>query len=180
MMKLKLMVASLIVLTTVISPFSVSASEAEYDPVNTSGEVLCLPGSFYQPKSDCSLLGPSAYLYRMADLGVTFPLHSVAGKVPDPSLTYVDVRYGEVVRQNASVYASLEDAVKKGKVVRKIDSPYSFISYRDEAVVDGKRYYMVDFGGWMTANDISRIGTPSLFQGKAFSQTPERSFGWIS
>jgi hypothetical protein len=32
----------------------------------------------------------------------------------------------------------------------------------------------------MTANDISRIGTPSLFQGKAFTNTPERSFGWIT
>ena len=180
MNKLNILVASFIVLTTVISPFSVSAGEAENRPVNTSGEVLCLPGSFHQPKSDCSLLGPSAYISRMADFGVTFPLQSVAGKVPDSSLTYVDIRYGEVVRQNAPVYASLEDAVKKGEVVRKIDSPYSFISYTDDAVVDGKRFYMVDFGGWMTANDISRIGTPSLFQGKAFRQTPERSFGWIS
>jgi hypothetical protein len=116
----------------------------------------------------------------MADLGLTFPLQSGSGQVPDPSLTYVDIRYGEVIRQNARVYASLEDAVKKGQVIKKIDSPYSFISYTDEAVVDGKRYYMVEYGGWMTANDISRIGTPSLFQGKQFTKTPERSFGWIS
>jgi hypothetical protein len=111
---------------------------------------------------------------------LTFPIQSVSGQIPDPSLTYVNIRYGEVVRQNAPVYASLEDAVKKKNVVKKIDSPYSFISYTDEAVVDGKRYYMVEFGGWMTANDISRIGTPSLFQGRQFSTTPERSFGWIS
>jgi hypothetical protein len=116
----------------------------------------------------------------MADLGVTFPLQNVPGQNPDPSLTQVNIRYGEVVRQNARVYASLEDAVKKGQVVRKIDSPYSFISYVDEAVVEGKRYYMVDYGGWMTANDISRIGTPSLFQGLALSTTPERTFGWVS
>jgi hypothetical protein len=180
MVNIKILVASIIVIATLISPLSVSASMVEYVAVKTSGEVLCLPGSFYQTTSDCSLLGPSAYLARMADLGLTFPLRSVAGKMPDPSLTYVDIRYGEVVRQNAPVYASLEDAVKKGKVIRKIDSAYSFISYTDEAVVDGKRYYMVDFGGWMTANDISRIGTPSLFQGMAFNHTPERSFGWIS
>jgi hypothetical protein len=116
----------------------------------------------------------------MSGMGLTFPLQSVSGQLPDPSLTYVNIRYGEVVRQNAPVYASLEDAVKKKNVVKKIDSPYSFISYTDEAVVEGKRYYMVEFGGWMTANDISRIGTPSLFQGKQFSKTPERSFGWIS
>jgi len=116
----------------------------------------------------------------MAEMGVTFPLRSVPGQVPDPSLTFVNIRYGEVVHENARVYASLEDAVKKGEVIKKIDSPYSFISYTDEAVVDGKRYYMVEYGGWMTANDISRIGTPSLFQGLTFSHTPGRPFGWIS
>ncbi|HLE51094.1 MAG TPA: L,D-transpeptidase, partial [Anaerolineales bacterium] len=68
---------------------------------------------------------------------------------------------------------------KKHNVARRIDSPYSFISYTDESVVDGKRYYMIEYGGWMTANDISRIGTPSLFQGLSFNQTPERPVGWI-
>ena len=145
-----------------------------------SGEILCLPSTASLPASDCMDLGPSAYVSRMADLGVTFPLRTDNGSEPDPSLTYVDIRYGEVTRQNAKVYASLDDAVKKGEVVRRVDSPYSFISYNDEAVVDGKRYYMVDYGGWMTANDISRIGTPSLFQGRTFTHTPERSFGWIS
>ncbi len=180
MKKYSLLVASFFLISAVISPFSVSASEGEYDLAKTTGEVLCLPGSFLHPNRDCSLLGPSAYLSRMEELGINFPLRPVAGTELDPSLTYVDIRYGEVVRQNAPVYASLDDAVKKGKVVRKIDSPYSFISYTDEAVVDGKRYYMVDFGGWMTANEISRIGTPSLFQGKAFNHTPDKSFGWIS
>jgi len=180
MLKTILSVASLFLLTLILSPYSVSAGDKYANRVTTSGEVICLPESIHSPTSDCTLLGPSAYLSRLADLGVSFPLQTVSGQVPDPSLTYVNIRYGEVVRQNAPVYASLEDAVKKGKVIRKIDSPFSFISYTDEAVVDEKRYYMVEFGGWMTANDISRIGTPSLFQGKIFSNTPERSFGWIS
>ncbi len=180
MLKTILSVASLFLLTLILSPYSVSAGDKDLNRVTTSGEVICLPESIHSPTSDCTLLGPSAYLSRLADLGVSFPLQTVSGQVPDPSLTYVNIRYGEVVRQNAPVYASLEDAVKKGKVIRKIDSPFSFISYTDEAVVDEKRYYMVEFGGWMTANDISRIGTPSLFQGKIFSNTPERSFGWIS
>jgi hypothetical protein len=180
MKKSRLLVAGFFLITAFVSPISVSASEGGNSFVSTAGEVLCLPGSFHHSGSDCSLLGPSAYISRMEELGITFPLRAVASDDLDPSLTYVDIRYGEVVRQNAPVFASLEDAVKKGEVVRKIDSPYSFISYTDEAVVDGKRYYMVDSGGWMTANDISRIGTPSLFQGQAFNQTPERSFGWIS
>jgi hypothetical protein len=180
MFKSILLVASIILLTFVLSPNSVSADNEALNPGTTSTEVLCLPSSIPSSGTECEMLGPSAYLSRMSNMGVTFPLQSVSGQVPDSSLTYVDIRYGEVVRQNAPVYASLEDAVKKKNVVRKIDSPYSFISYTDEAVVEGKRYYMVDFGGWMTANDISRIGTPSLFQGRLFSNTPERSFGWIS
>lgn len=179
-MKKYLLVAGIISLFVLFSPNQAYAAEEEYGQSTPAGEVLCLPGSVPLSLGDCTLLGPSAYVSRMADLGVSFPLRSVSGQIPDASLTYVDIRYGEVVRQNARVYASLDDAVNKGQVVRKIDSPYSFISYTDEAVVEGNRYYMVDYGGWMTANDISRIGTPALFQGLSFSYTPERPFGWIS
>lgn len=155
-------------------------SSQAMDPLNNSaGEALCLPGQYRIAPEECARFGPTAYQARMAKLGITFPLRPVEGQLPDPSLTYVDIRYGEVVHQNAPVFASLEDAIKKGQIIRRVDSPYSFISYTDEAVVDGKRYYMVDSGGWMTANDISRIGTPSLFQGLAFSKTPSRPFGWI-
>ncbi len=157
-----------------------TVGDSNYDNHPASGEVLCLPGNSQISADFCANLGPAAYISRMADLGITFPLQTSLGSSPDPSLTYIDIRYGEVTRQNAKVYTSLEDAIKNGSVARRIDSPYSFISYYDEAVVDGKRYYMVDYGGWMTANDISRIGTPSLFQGKAFTHTPDRSFGWIS
>jgi hypothetical protein len=47
------------------------------------------------------------------------------------------------VATRTPVFASLEDAIKKHNVARRIDSPYSFISYTDESVIDGKRYYMV-------------------------------------
>ena len=134
MMKSILLVASLLFLSLIASPSSVSASEFEGVLDDIAGEVLCLPGSFISPGGDCTPLGPSAYISRMAEMGVTFPLRSVSGQVPDPSLTFVNIRYGEVVRQNARVYASLDDAVKKGEVIKKIDSPYSFISYTDEAV----------------------------------------------
>jgi hypothetical protein len=158
---------------TIASPGSNSADE------NIAGEVMCLPGRHSEAMEQCSRFGPTAYQAHMAELGITFPLRPVNGQAPDPSLTYVDIRYGEVVHRNAPVYASLEDAVKKGQVVRKVESAYSFISYTDEAVVDGKRFYMVDSGGWMTANDVSRIGTPSLFQGIKLNETPSRPFGWI-
>jgi hypothetical protein len=153
---------------------SEAAEEESY-----SGDLICLPDSFQTSSGDCQLLGPAAYLERMGQLGITFPLQPIRAQAPDPSLTYVDIRYGEVVTPNAPVFASLEDAMKHNTVARRIDSPYSFISYTDEAVVDGRRFYMVEYGGWMTANDISRIGAPSLFQGLNFRQTPALPFGWI-
>jgi hypothetical protein len=174
----------LVPLLYIISMFypikNIEAADLASENTSSPGEILCLPNTFGYTANGCTNLGPSAYISRMADLGLTFPLQIENGTKPDPSLTYVNFRYGEVTRQNAKVYASLDDAIKNGEVVRRVDSPYSFISYSDEAVVDGKRYYMVDFGGWMTANDISRIGTPSLFQGKEYSQTPKHDFGWIT
>jgi hypothetical protein len=164
-------------LPTVVAHGAEERQEAISEPYG--GSVLCRPQRSEILAGNCLVMGPSAYVARMNELGITFPPRPFNGRPPDSSLTYVDYRYGQVVRPNAPVYASLEDALKRGNVIRRIDSPYSFISYQEEAVVDGKRFYMVDYGGWMTANEISRIGSPSLFQGLTFQKTPERSFGWI-
>lgn len=175
----RLLLVTLIVIPALSPTLAVASSGSQDGIPPLAGEVLCLPDGGSNSAGGCAELGPSAYVARMAGMGLRFPIHALPGIKPDPLLTYVDIKYGEVVHQNAPVYASLEDAVKKGQVIRKIDSPYSFISYTEEAVVDGKRFYMIEAGGWMTANDISRIGTPSLFQGLAFRDTPQRPFGWI-
>ena len=178
----------LLLITLVVTSFmlfqysSAAASEEGGNPPEEDyqGAVLCRPERYQKsPNGECFPAGPSAYLQRMADLGMQFPLRPFPGVAPDPTLTFLDIRYGEVVTRNAPVYASLEDAIRKKEVINRIDSSYSFISYIDEAVVDGKRYYMVDYGSWMTANDISRIGAPSYFQGLTFTRSPHRPFGWI-
>ena len=176
-----IIVAGVLLVAGLLAATPARAAEEGQGPVSEpyNGEVLCRPQRSEMPSGDCLMMGPAAYVARMNRLGLTFPPRPFTGQPPDPSLTYVEVRYGQVVRPNAPVYATLEDAIKKGNVIRRIDSPYSFISYTEEAVVDGKRYYMVDYGGWMTANEISRIGSPSLFQGVTFKRTPDRSFGWI-
>lgn len=146
------------------------------------GEVICLPEQYNDSlPDDCVSLGPANYMYRMASVGITFPKRPFSGKLPDPSLTHLDIRYGEVVNINAPVFSSLEAAEKhrKSEVIRRLDSPYSFISYSEEALIDGRRFYMVEYGGWMTANDVSRISSPSNFQGVTFTRTPSRQFGWI-
>jgi hypothetical protein len=170
-----------VLLISLIIPTNTYAEQLEYpgfeEPHN--GSVLCLPDRFQGAVGKCSNLGPNSYLERMENLGVSFPLLQLPGKPPDPSLIYLNVRYGEVVKPNAPVFASLEDAINRDKVVRHIESPLSFISYIDEAVVDSNRYYMIGYGEWMTAVEVSRIGSPSRFQGLSFERTPDRPFGWI-
>ncbi len=144
-------------------------------------DAVCLPGIYLQNPGDCGALGPSQYLKSMAEKGVTFPLTSPPGKKPDFSYTYIDTRYGQVRTLNAPVYGSMEDALanKKNTAIRRIDSSFGYISYAEDAVVNGKRVYQIDPGAWMTANDIVRIGAVPLFQGLEFNQTPERPFGWV-
>jgi lipoprotein-anchoring transpeptidase ErfK/SrfK len=142
---------------------------------------LCLPGIYHSTTGPCSAMGPSSYLTSMAEKGITFPITKVPGEKPDPSLTNIDKHYGLVRTRNAPVYGSMEDALanKKGKAIRRIDSPFTYVSYIDEPVVNGKRVYQIDPGAWMTASDVVRVGAVPLFQGLTFKQTPERPFGWV-
>jgi hypothetical protein len=149
--------------------------------VSVNEGVLCLPGIYTQDPGNCSPLGPSSYMTEMGEMGIVFPLTPPAYRKPDFALTSVDYRYGYVRTPNAPVYASVEDALSGNKKAasRRIDSSFSYISYTDETLIDGKRFYMIDPGAWMTANDVSRIGAVPLFQGLTFKRTPETAFGWI-
>ena len=161
--------------------YAIPAQAAEVTAPLSDPGVLCLPGIYMDTPVNCSPAGPSAYLTRMAKIGIDFPPTPIPAVQPDTSLTYVDVRYGLVNKRNAPVYGSLEDAqkgIRKNKVNR-IDASFSYISYTDEVVVDGKRFYMLEPGEWMTANDIVRIGSVPLFQGLTISRTPDNPFGWI-
>lgn len=143
--------------------------------------VLCLPGVYLDGAAGCAPLGPSVYLNRLAEKGFAFPQAPLPALRPDPALTYVNVRYGLVNKPNAPVYGSLDDALKGNRraAVRRIDAIFSYVSYTDEVVVDGKRFYMIEPGAWMTANDVVRLGSVPLFQGLTFSRTPDRPFGWV-
>jgi hypothetical protein len=142
---------------------------------------ICLPGIYLQDPGDCAPLGPSAYLTQMAQEGVTFPITALPAQKPPFDLTYVNTRYGQVHNLNAPVYGSVEDAMtgNKGKAIQRIDSSFAYISYSEDTVVDGRRFYMIDPGMWMTANDVARLGTVPLFQGLTFQRTPDHQFGWV-
>lgn len=144
-------------------------------------EVLCSPGVYLNPPGDCLLAGPSAYLTELARLGISLPRLPLDYSPIDPSLGEVDVRYGQVVNRNAPVYGSLEDAIKRNKknAVAHLDGKTVYISYTQETEMDGRRFYMIDFNQWMTANDVSRIGVLPRSNGLIFRQTPKNPFGWV-
>jgi len=162
------------------STTEVETSEGVEESPIQRAKVLCLPEVYFDFPSDCSPSGPSAYLTEMAREGVIFPTPPLPAVQPDFSLTYANVAYGQVRTQNAPVYGSIEDALnlKKSNAIEHINSSFSYISYTDETLIDGKRLYMVTPGAWMTAIDVIRVTAPR-FQGLTFSETPLFTFGWV-
>jgi len=67
----------------------------------------------------------------------------------------------------------------KKAAAQRLNGSFVFISYANEQVVDGKRFYEIAPGEWMTANDVSRIGILPRPQGITFSSTPTSAFGWV-
>lgn len=146
-----------------------------------SSTALCMPGVYFSDPGDCLPAGPSKYLTEMAEKGITFPITDLPVSKPDPGLTSINVRYGFVPQRNAPVYGSLDDAqkAKRKNAIKKLDSSFTYISYTDEVVIDGKRFYMIAPGAWMTAADVSRIGVVPQFQGLTFKLPPDNTFGWV-
>jgi lipoprotein-anchoring transpeptidase ErfK/SrfK len=153
---------------------------AEQSVGGSRAKVLCLPGIYTNLVSDCQADGPSTYLTELAQQNVTFPTPPLPGVAPDFNLTYANVAYGQVRKNKAPIYGSIDDAVhaKTKNAVQWINASFSYISYTDETVVDGIRLYMVSPGAWMTANDVIRVTAPR-FQGLTFTETPRLDFGWV-
>lgn len=173
-----------ILITSLISlPQPAIAAEAQ-NPINglkqSHAKVLCLPGEFVLPYSDCVVGGPSAYLFDLAKQHLMIPIRPMPITAPNFDLTYSNVAYGQVRTENAPVYSSIDDALnaKKKNALNRIEASFSYISYTDETVVDGNRFYMVSPGAWMTANDVIRVSAPR-FQGVLLTETPAIPFGWI-
>lgn len=183
-MSRKFLVSLFIVSLLAANPFGVPAATsapAVQSLVSPGGAVvLCLPGIYTSQPGDCVPAGPSQYLTDLAAQGITLPITPLPARLASPDLAQVNVSYGEVVTENAPVYGSLEDAIKRNRrnAVQRLNGDFVFISYTDAVEMDGRRYYMVGPNQWMIAADISRIGVLPRFQGLEFSQTPVNDFGW--
>ncbi len=142
---------------------------------------LCLPGVYtYQP-GDCLPVGPSAYLSRMAEKGITLPLPPLAYSRIDPALGNVDVRYAEVRNLPAPVFSSVDAAVNGNRksAAERLDGSFVYVSYTNEQQAGGKKLYEIRPGAWITGNYISRLGAIPQPHGITFNNTPTTAFGWV-
>jgi len=141
---------------------------------------LCLPGIYLQDPGNCLPAGPSTYLTQLGQRGMSLPLAPLPAMQADPSLAQIDMHYGQIVNNNAPVFATVDDASKgrRQNAIEQINAEFAYIAYKEDMVINGKRFYNTD-KGWMTANDVSRIGALPRFQGLVFSRTPINSFGWV-
>jgi hypothetical protein len=168
-------------ITPTAEPVPAAAPADPGPPALAPAKILCVPGIYLQMVDDCAPAGPSAYLTSMAADGIIFPLRELAYSRPSPDLVNIDTKYGQVHTNNAPVYASLDDAVRgvKKSAASTMNGSFVFISYDNEQVVNGKRYYEISDKQWMTAADVARLGTVPRYQGLTFNSTPERPFGWV-
>jgi len=161
-----------LILAFVLGAVPVSAAAGPSDP-------LCLPSTYAPSASDCQPYGPSDYLSRMRDLGLTFPVSTLPAVEPDSSLTYLPYSYARVSNQPGPVFASIEHAADGDIVKRYIEVGFDYVTYIDVRTFDGKDYYMIAPGEWMRRSDLSVGVAYAQFMGLEFSTTPDRKFGWM-
>ena len=142
-------------------------------------DTLCLPAVYLTPPQDCLPFGPSAYLTRHAQSGITLPAKPLQVVDPDPALTRTPFYYAKVNTPYAPVYSNQADAIAEVNPRRYIEPGLGFISYLDVSVVDGWKYYLIAPGEWMRGADLNAGIATSQFMGVQFLHTPPRKFGWV-
>lgn len=143
------------------------------------GSPLCLPGALSTANAGCLPLGPTAYLNRMAGLGLTFPLRSLPSSEPNSDLANLPYYYAKVTADQGRVYSTIGDAVAGKPVASYIEGGFDYVSYIEVREIDGKKFYLIEPGQWMRGNDLSAGVAYGQFMGLEFSYTPSREFGWI-
>lgn len=174
----------LLVLVGILVALSISAqtAQARFDepPEPYPGIPLCLPDVYLVPQDDCLPLGPSKTLTEMAQMGMSYPQRPLPVVAPPTDLTKnpayiakINIDPTEPVR----LYATLDDAiggVNSGRTIAP-GNGLRYVSYIQEARVDGNSFVMLKSGEWVRASPAES----STFQGVLFTKTPSTGFGWV-
>lgn len=95
---------------------------------------------------------------------------------PDPALATIPVRVARITGGETHIYASLDDAIGGGTVLRTIpDGASRYVAMIDQASSGERTFVRVQSGGWVEATPF--YSWPK-WQGLEFFATPESDFGW--
>jgi len=173
MKKVYLAILASILLSSLMPSVNVTAQGANPGEEPESGAVVCAPGVYLSPSSDCLPLGPSTYITEMAQRGLTFPERALPAVRPDPTLTQLPYYYFKLEDDDVPVLSG-----PGGDSVGQSFLPgFVYVSYTDRVDTGHGIYYMLQDGGWIPGKG-SRIGEYSTFQGLQFKSTPHNAFAW--
>lgn len=137
---------------------------------------LCMPGYYPKDPGDCLPLGPSQTIKNLREQGFTYPLAGLPAHKPDPALATIPVRVARITGGETHIYASLDDAIGGGTVLRTIpDGASRYVAMIDQASSGERTFVRVQSGGWVEATPF--YSWPK-WQGLEFFATPESDFGW--
>ena len=88
----------------------------------------------------------------------------------------IPLTYAWVITANVPVYANPGDATP----VRDLGAGFLYVSLSNATpvVVGDQKYYQINPGEYVNANDI-RLIRPSAFQGITLTAAPDKPFGWL-
>ncbi len=166
------------------NPISAHAQEAvQADENSQPRKTLCLPGIYLSNPGNCSPLGPSDYLARLARQGIFLPLRPLEASPVDPQLAYIPYQYAQMKSGAVNIYPSLDAAIsRQGAIDTIIEGNLKYMTYIDTQEREGEIYFEMRSGNWVVASQgiSQRVSLPSAFHGGLiFQQTPKNSFGWI-
>jgi len=174
-MKNKPVVILAIILAVLGSPQAAAADgEIPQQPV-----ALCLPEIYSAASSGCQPLGPSSYLARMAQSGITLPLRALPSRSPDPVLSELPYLYARIKDREVPTYSSPADAVAGTNIRRYIEQGLNYVTYIDYMHYNGESFYMISPGEWVRQKDLTVNIVASPFLGLEFYGTPANDFGWV-
>jgi len=150
-----------------------ASAQTPTPPEPDSGSVVCEPGAYFVPPSDCVPLGPSIYLTTVARIGVAVNTPLPASP-PDPALVQLPFRYFHVITEDPLPIVG-EPGGKFG--AQLLYKGFDYVSYKDRVDSGHGIYYLTQSGGWILGRGERYQEIPA-FQGLQFNTTPGNSFGW--
>ena len=165
-----------ITITLMVTTYPIHSVVAEktsqsFEP--DAGAVVCEPDVYIIEPDNCFPLGPSQYLEKLANLGMTFPQRPLPASKPDSSLNFLPYSYFKLENDYVPIYSSPGE---RGSGINQFPPGFVYINYIDRIDSNGI-YYLMENGGWIPGKG-ARVGEISGFQGLSFYSTPQNSFGW--